>query len=460
VTAPPATGTRGAGPPLLGPERPVTWPRRARHRLANGLEVVLAESRVVPKVAFELVIRSGDAAVADERPGLAQMTAAVVRAGTSSRSIHQIEEELRRIGAELGTSAGADSSAISISGLSEFAEQQLALLADLACNASFPAAEFERQRRQSLEELRIARTTPGFLAGERLRRVLFGEHPYAIASPTEEQVREYQRDHLESYYHAHYRPANALLLAVGDLDAQPMLERIEKIFGAWPSAEVVARSFPSPPETRGRRVHLVHLADTVQTQILVGNRTITRSHPEWLRLALANAILGGAFHSRLVLNIREQKGYTYSPRSVLHALRQHGYFDVHAAVRKEVVAATLAEIFYEVERMRALPVADAELEETANYLCGTFSLGLATQAGMLGQLATVYLFGLSEDYLETYRQQVREVTVADVLAAARAWFDSPNMPIVLVGDRSQIREQAALYGEVTVYDNQGKVIGG
>jgi zinc protease len=174
-----------------------------------------------------------------------------------------------------------------------------------------------------------------------------------------------------------------------------------------------------------------------------------------VRLGLVNAMYGGAFNSRLVLNIRESKGYTYSPRSSLHALRQHGHFSIFAAVRNEVVAATLTEIFYELDRMRSLAVPEDELADARNYLSGVFSLGLGTQGGLLGQLSAVAIDELPEDYLETYRDKVRGLTSGEVLGAARAHLDSANMQIVVVGDRAVIEAQAALFGEVEVYDAQG-----
>jgi predicted Zn-dependent peptidase len=231
-----------------------------------------------------------------------------------------------------------------------------------------------------------------------------------------------------------------------------MMERIYRTFASWKPAEVPAAPTAPVPELRGRSVHLVHLPGAVQAQILIGNHAITRKHPDWLRLALANSMYGGAFNSRLTMNIREQKGYTYSPRSGVHALRQHGYFSVHAAVRNEVVAATLTEMFYELDRMRALPVGEDELSDARNYLSGVFSLGLATQDGLAGQLSNVYLNKLPEDYLETFRQRIRALTAADVLTAARKYFDSPNDQIVVVGDREQIADQAKLFGPVTEYN--------
>ena len=444
--------------PALAPERPVSWPTRVVHALPNGLPVVLAESKQFPKISAQLFFRSGNAAAAHGSPGLAGMTAAVVRTGTNSRASRRIEEDLRRMGADLGTHAGADSSVISISGLAEFSEKMLELVADLARHASFPADEFERERRQRLEELRVERTTPSFLASERLRRVLFGEHPYAIAAPTVEEVAAYRRDQLEEFYRAHYVPADALLIVVGDFDSRSVLGQIEKIFGDWQAPQPEPHLSPAPPHPSGRRVHLVHMPGTVQTQVLVGNLAITRRDRDWYRTSLANSIYGGAFHSRLVINIREQKGYTYSPRSAVHALRQHGYFTVHAAVRNEVAAATLTEIFYEMDRMRSLHVTPEELESARNYLAGVFSLGVATQDGLLGQLSTVFLDLLPDDYLETYRERIRGLSAEDVLAAARRHFDSANAQIVLAGDREQIAAQAALFGPVAEYDAQGNSI--
>jgi len=460
VTSPSAsvpTVSRRTTPPALAPERPVAWPTRTIRTLPNGLQVVLVESRTFPKISANLYFRGGNAVVAHTAPGLAEMTATVVRSGTSSRSSRQIEEDLRRMGASLGTSSGADSSAIAASGLAEFSSGILELIADLARNASFPADEFERERRQRLEELKVERTSPGFLANERLRHVLFGEHPYAIIAPTEEQVAAFQREQLVEFYREHYVPADSLLVVVGDFSADAMLDQIEGVFGSWQAPRPESPKPPAPPHYSGRRVYLVDRPGTVQTQVLLGNLAITRRDPDWYRLILANSIFGGAFHSRLVINIREQKGYTYSPGSGVSALWQQGFFSVRAAVRNDVVAATLTEIFYEMDRMRALPVTAEELDSARNYLTGVFSLGVATQDGLLAQLSTVYLDELPEGYLETYREKIHALTAEDVTAAARRHFDSANAQIVVVGDRAQIGDQAALFGPVTVYDTRGNI---
>jgi zinc protease len=443
------------GVPALSAERAASWPKRTKARLSNGLEVILAESHSIPKFHGELFFRSGNAAVADRAPGLAEMTATVVRTGTAKRASRQIEEDLRRIGADLSSNAGSDTSAISFAGLSELAEPLLRLVNELACEASFPEAEFERERRQKLEEVKLERTEPGFLAGERLRKVLFSAHPYGQVSPSETQVAAYKREDLQSVYREAYTPENGLLLMVGDFDSQEMLKTVEKVFGGWSGKKQEAKTYPSPANPRGRRVYMVHVPGAVQTQILAGCHAITRKHPDWVKLGLTNSLYGGAFNSRLVMNIREDKGYTYSPRSGVSALRQHGYFSVSAAVRNDVVAASLTETFYEIDKLRSIPVPEAELADAQNYLSGVFSMGLATQDGLLSQFSTVALNELPDDYLETYRAKVRAITPGDLLETARKYFDSANMQIVVVGDRAQIETQAALFGQLEVYDAQG-----
>ncbi len=441
--------------PALAPEREVRWPKRAKSKLANGLKVILLESHTIPKFHGELYFRSGNAFVASRGTALAEMTATMVRTGTAQHSSREIEELLRGLGADLSVSAGQDNSSISFAGLSDHAEPLLQLMNELAREATFPAAEFERERRQKLEEVKLERTQPGFLAGERLRKVLFGGHPYSQISPTEEQVAAYTRDELQSVYRDFYTPENAILILVGDFDAASMQRSAEKVFGNWTGKKPAALESAEPPVPKGRRVYLVDLPGSVQTQILCGCHAITRQNPDWIKLGLTNSLYGGAFNSRLVMNIREDKGYTYSPRSGVNPLRQYGYFSVSAAVRNDVVAASLTEIFYELDKLRSVPVPEPELLDAQNYLTGVFSMGLATQSGLLSQISTLALNDLPDDYLETYREKVRALKPEDVMSAARTYFDSANMQIVVVGDRQHIESQAALFGELGIYDARG-----
>jgi len=444
--------------PELAPEREVRWPKRTKSKLANGLEVILLESHTIPKFHGELYFRAGNAFAAARGTALAEMAATMVRTGTAQHSSREIEELLRGLGADVSISAGQDNSSISFAGLSDHAEPLLQLVNELARNAAFPPAEFERERRQKLEEVKLERTQPGFLAGERLRKVLFGGHPYSQISPTEEQVAACTREELQSVYRDFYTPENAVLILVGDFEAAAIQKSSERVFGGWSGRKPTAPESAKPPVPKGRRVYLVDLPGSVQTQILCGCHAITRKNPDWIRLGLTNSLYGGAFNSRLVMNIREDKGYTYSPRSGVNPLRQYGYFSISAAVRNDVVAASLAEIFYELDKLRSLPVPDAELLDAQNYMTGVFSMGLATQSGLLSQISTLALNDLPDDYLETYREKVRALKPEDVLSAARTYFDSANMQIVVVGDRKYIESQAGLFGDFEVYSAAGSRI--
>src|SRR5258707_10030445 len=236
--------------PALSVERPVNWPKRVKSKLANGLEIVVVESHSIPRFHGQLFFRSGNAAVSHRAPGLAEMTATMVRTGTAKRASRQIEEDLRRLGADLSSSAGQDTSAISFGGLSEFAQPLLALVNELAREASFPEAEFERERRQKLEEVKLERTQPGFLAGERLRKVLFAGHPYAQVSPTEEQVAAYTREELQSVYRDLYIPENAILILVGDFDPEAMQKTAGKVFGNWAGKKSDSKPSAAPANPR------------------------------------------------------------------------------------------------------------------------------------------------------------------------------------------------------------------
>lgn len=441
--------------PDLAPEREVRWPKRSKAKLANGLEVILLESHTIPKFHGELYFRSGNAAAASRGTALAEMAATMVRTGTAKHSSRELEELLRGLGADLSVSAGQDTSAISFAGLSDHAEPILEVVNELAREATFPAAEFERERRQKLEEVKLERTQPGFLASECLRRVLFGSHPYAQVSPTEQQVAAYTREQLQDVYRHFFTPENAILVLVGDFDPSAMQQTAEKVFGDWSGKKPAIPESAKPPAPKGRRVYLVDLPGSVQTQILCGCHAINRKHPDWIKLGLTNSLYGGAFNSRLVMNIREDKGYTYSPRSGVNPLRQYGYFSVSAAVRNDVVAASLTEIFYEIDKLRSLPVPDPELLDAQNYLTGVFSMGLATQSGLLSQISTLALNELPDEYLETYREKVRALRPEDVLSAARTYVDSANMQIVVVGDRKQVESQAALFGELELFTASG-----
>src|SRR5581483_12157135 len=219
---------------------------------------------------------------------------------------------------------------------------------------------------------------------------------------------------IEAFQRDHYRPNNAFLLVVGAIDPNAMMAAAEKTFGGWTKGDVPKPSFPPPPPLTGRKVYFVQRPNSIQSSISVGNLAVKRSDPRWFELTLANTIYGGAFNSRIVRNIREEKGYTYSPGSILTGFADAGFYRFNADVRNEVTGPTLTEVFKEIDKFRAEGSDGPELQGAKAYMRGIFPIQTATQAGLSNVLNTVYVFGLPKDYPETFRAKVAAVTPEQV----------------------------------------------
>jgi predicted Zn-dependent peptidase len=243
---------------------------------------------------------------------------------------------------------------------------------------------------------------------------------------------------------------------VGDVDPESVIAAADKSFGGWQRAEVSRVETPDPPVLTGRRLLFVQRPNSIQSAISLGNFAVRRADPAWYDLLVANTIYGGAFNSRIVRNIREDKGYTYSPFSQFGALARAGFYRFAASVRNDVTAPTLREVYLEVDKLRAEGAGGPELDGVKQYLKGVFVLQTATQAGLTNTLGTVYTFGLPADYLETFRTRVSEVTPDRVKQAAARLLGSDNSVIVIVGDYPSVAAQLAPYGPVTFLDSDGR----
>ncbi len=425
TSAPAAPRPNRSSAPALAPERPVAWPKRTVRTLSNGLQAVLAESRTFPKISAQLYFRSGNAVVARRAPGLAEMTATVVRTGTASRPSRQIEEDLRRMGAGLGTHAGADSSAISAAGLAEFSGGHSGIDCRSRAQRFLSRRGIRARAPAAFEELQHRTHHTGFLASERLRGVLFGAASLCCGRTLRGTSSRVTPRAARGVLSSPLRAVGSLLIVVGDFCRRRCSSKSRKFLASWKAPNRLASAWPAPPRQSGRRVHLVHLPGT---RADAGAARQSGHHPPRSRLVSAGA---GEFDFRRRVSFAPGASISASKRATptaraaaCNALRQYGYFTVRAAVRNEVAAATLTEMFYEMDRMRSLPVTAEELDSARSYLTGVFSLGVATQDGLLGQLSTVYLDQLPEDYLETYRERIRPLTAEDVIAAARRHFDS------------------------------------
>ena len=235
------------------------------------------------------------------------------------------------------------------------------------------------------------------------------------------------RAKLVAFHRDHYRPNNAFLLIVGAIEPEAAIAAAEKSFGGWARGDVPAPPFVPPPPLNGRKVFFVQRPNSIQSSIALGNLAVKRSDPRWYELTLANTIYGGAFNSRIVRNIREEKGYTYSPQSALTGFAEAGFYRFAADVRNDVTGATLTEVFKEIDKMRAEGSDGPELQGAKQYLRGIFPIQTATQNGLSATLNNVYVFGLPKDYPETFRAKIAAVTPAQVKSAAATLLGSETI---------------------------------
>jgi len=444
--------------PAVGPERPFQLAPRVERTLPNGLRVVVTRQTAIPKVSITLTVLSGYSSDPADLTGLASLTADLIQEGTKTRSSRQIRRDAFGMGGSLTAAASQDYTSISTRGLSEFATQLIDLVAEVAMSPTLPEDELAILKQQHLQAVSQQKASPQFLANRTFRGALFGSHPYARTSETEASLKAMDRAKLAAFHRDHYRPNNAFLLIVGAIDPDAMIAAAEKAFGAWARGDVPSPPFAAPPALSGRKVLFVQRPNSIQSSIALGNIAVKRSDARWYELTLANTVYGGAFNSRIVRNIREEKGYTYSPSSILTGFADAGFYRFAADVRNDVTGATLAEVFKEIDKMRAEGSDGSELQGAKQYLRGIFPIQTATQTGLAGTLNNVYVFGLPKDYPETFRAKISAVTPAQVKGAATTLFGSENSVIAIVGDWAKVKEQLGGFKDITFLDADGKTI--
>ncbi len=455
----PALASAPATPrPAVGPERPFAAPARVERTLPNGLQVVTVRYATVPKVSVVLTVRSGLAADPPKQAGLAQFVVDGVQEGTTSRDSKQIKREVFAMGATLAGTAGQDTSTFTMRGLTDTLPQMLTLLSDVARNPTFPENEIELMKTNTKQGLQAQLASPQFVANRAYRQALFGPHPYARVGPTPESVDAINRAAIAAFHKAHYRPNNAFVIVTGDVTPDAVLAAVQKAFGPWARGTVPPSPTADVPPLKGRKILFVQRPNSVQSSISVGNFTIKRNDPRWPVLQLANQIYGAAFDSRLVRNIREEKGYTYSPQSVFQAMEQAGLYRAVADVRNEVTGATLKEIYSEIDRFRAGGPEAGELTNAKTYMRGLFVIQNATQAGLTNTLNTMYAFGLPKDYPETFQKTVTALNAEAVKTGAQMLLGSEHSVIVIVGDYAKVKDQLTGLGEIAFVDINGKPI--
>jgi zinc protease len=430
-------------PPPPAAPRATEWPKLTERKLDNGLVVVLVPLHNVPKVTTLLTFMSGTGAVA-------QLAARVATEGTTTRSSRQLREALRAIGGSLNASTDADATTFAAEGLSEFAPRLFELLADSARHPAFPKNEVELAKTNLAQEIAEQRSSADFLVEERMRKALFGAHPYAFTTAEPEAIAKLTREQLQSFAAKQYVPNDAHLIVVGDIEVDSTFAEVKKAFGDW--AKVTRTADPQTPFAKRdkRQIFFVDRPGSVQSIVRVAAIAPPRKSADYLPLRVATTILGGSFYSRLNRTIREAKGYSYSPYSIAQLQRRAGSFFAEAAARNEVTGATILELLYEIDRMRIDVVTDEELTSAKRFTIGSTEVELETQAGLANRIATIYKYDLPHDFLETFRTKVEAITAADIRKTAAKYFDTYRAAIVVVGDWSKVKEQVEPFGDVTV----------
>lgn len=446
-------------PPAPGAPRPLNLPKLTEKKLANGLTVVLAPLPNVPKITAVLTFRSATTASdRDAHPGIAQIVAAVANEGTDTRTSKQIKEELRSIGGSLSLFSDADSTGMNATSLSEFSARLFDLMSDVAQHPSFPEAEVKLAQENSIQQIRAGRADPGFLVNERFQKAVFGDHPYGFVVADEKSINALTRADLRAFVTKYYLPNAAHLIVVGDIEVEKTFAEIGKAFASWKSGTVPPEDNPPVPTRDKRQIHFVNRPGSIQSAIYIGNVSIPRKDKDYFAIRTANTIYGGSFYSRLTRNIRESKGYTYSPFSSSNTQAKTGSFQAGAFVRNEVTGPTLLEIFYELDRMRVLPVTDEELNAAKEYSTGNFSVELASQQGLAGRIATIYTYDLDKSFINDFRPKIEALTTSDIQKVAAKYFDTYRAAIVIVGDWEKVKDQVTPFGDVTIYDAEGNVV--
>jgi zinc protease len=450
-------------PPGAMSPKPLALPAAQSFTLPNGLTVIHSPKPGLPLVSASLVVRAGQASNPAGQPGLAGFTAAMLPEGTTTRSAQQIAETTAALGATLNAQAGSEEARLEFSGLKASAREGLALLADVALNPAFAAADIERQKAQRLAALAQMREQAPLLANAVGNRVVYGEgHPLAAnALGSEASIAAVDAGALRGFWQAHYRPERAALVVAGDLSEAELRALVEPLFGAWKPTGAAAPAAPLPPARPvAARTVVVDKPGAPQTALAVVAPGPYAAAPDRAAVDLMNAALGGLFTSRINHQLREVKGYTYGIFSAYTMGRERGQFGIRGSVRTDVTGAALADMWKEINGMRAKPLGAAELTRVRNArllsLPGAFDTNQAVVAAYAGNWATGRPLGAVTD--EPAR--LAAVTAASALKAARDHLDPAQLIVVAVGDQAQLLPQLQALGrQVEIRDAEGVVVG-
>jgi zinc protease len=449
-----------AARPLPGPSRAYHFPVFERRTLPNGMRLVVAPAHKLPMVSVLAVVDAGAVCDPAGQEGVALLTARLLGEGTVSLGGDEIVNRFEELGTSFDASAGWDSVAGSMTVLKSKLAPALELMGEVILTPSFPEREVERLKAERVAEILQGRAEPRGLADEMFERLLF-DPASRFSRPdggSEASVAALTRDLVNAFYTARFRPGSTTLIMAGDVTVGEAERLAQRVFGKWSGGTPGRVTAVAAPARTTRAVHVIAKEDAPQSELRIGHVGLPRTHPDFFPVTVMNAVLGGLFSSRINLNLREEHAYTYGAHSAFEWRRAAGPFVVDAAVKSDVTEAAAREVLKEIDRMRAEEISESELSLATSYLDGVFPIRYETTAAIAGALASLVVYELPDDYFDSYRMHVREVTRAEVRRAAETHLHPDRLQILAVGDPAVIeaRLRGLEFDTLTVYDAEGR----
>jgi len=429
---------RSAAPkPAAAPE--FRAPQIQKRQLSNGLPVWIVELHKVPVAHVSLAVRSGSGADPAQQFGVASLTSQMLDEGAGNRDALEIADAIDYLGASLSPSSSFDGSFIDLHVPVARLSDALGLMADVALRPTFPDKEIQRVREELLTSLIQAQDDPEQLVRFAFPRLLFGQkHRYGTLSVgTAAAIKGFSPDDLKQFHAKHYVPGNAVIIVAGDTTPDSVLPMLEKTFGGWKGAAPPAGALGEAVQLKSRQVYLIDKPGAAQSQIRIGWIGVPRATPDFFALRVLNTILGGAFTSRLNMNLREQHGYAYGASSAFDMRAAAGPFFAAAGVQTDKTAESLQEFFKELGNIRQ-PIPANELDKAKNYLALSFPRSFETTTDVAGSLAQLFVYGLPDDYYATFTRRILAVTAEDVQRAAQRYIQPDKFAVLVIGDRKTI----------------------
>ncbi|GAB2461687.1 peptidase M16 [Hymenobacter qilianensis] len=426
-------------PPAGGTPRDFTLPPKTEFTLDNGLQATLVPYGEIPKVTVSMIVQVGNVHEAPNENGLADIVGRLMREGTTTLSAKQISEKVARMGGSLSVSVGPNQTFITGSVLSEYGPELVNLMADVVQNPAFPPSEIERIKNDFKRENNLSRSQPGTQARTKFTMAMYKGHPYGRDIPTDAEVNAYGPEQVRDFYTKQFGAQRTAVYAAGKFDEKAMREAVTSSLSNWTKGPAPRIEIAKPITKTDLMVQ--DRPGAPQSTLVIGLPVVDPTHPDFTRLRVMNSLLGGSFGSRITSNIRENKGYTYSPSSSINARYRVGEWTEVADVTTEHTGNSLKEIVYEIDRLQKEAPTEAELEGIKNYEAGLFVLRNSTPAGIIGQLSFLDLHGLPDSYLTNQVKEIHAITPKEVQDAAKKYVRPDEMTIVVVGDKKVIEPQ-------------------